>query len=262
MQSLLGFDRILAYGKWGEAVIRRTLGEQESEKRRLTSLPHAIDTAVFYPRDRNASRAFFFPITGAATLRGEKTLIQSEELLIGCVCTNQARKDIGLLMETVAILSRQRKVKLWLHTDVMERHYSIPALLMDFGLLDRVVISLGHIPDDAMAKAYSACDITIAPGPEGFGFPLLESQFCGTPVVSSSYAGGADIVPRVWQVDPVAFRYEGIWACKRPVSNAQDWANKISEIAVNRCSYPSEYGWDRLWAEQWEPWFRRSSSGL
>lgn len=256
-QNLLGFDRILAYGNWGKNVIRRTLGDQESEKRGLTSLPHGIDTSIFYPRNKQTSRAFFFPITGASTFRGEKELVKSDETLIGCVCTNQARKDIGLLIETVAILSRQRKVRLWLHTDALERHYSIPALLVDFGLIDRVAISLGHIPDDKMASAYSACDITIAPGAEGFGFPIAESLACGTPVVTGAYAGGAELVPHEMKVSPLGFRYESLWSCRRPVYDPQDFAVKANEWIGNSATLDLRYEWMNNWI-LFEKWFRES----
>lgn len=255
--SLMGFDKILAYGKFGENVIRNTLGEQESQNRGLTSLPHGIDSGIFYPRDRGTSRAFFFSITGAATLRGERELIKPDEALIGIVATNQSRKDFGTVLEAVSILSRQRKIRLWIHTDQLEREtaWSLPSLLVDFGLVDRTIISIGHLSDDNLAKAYSACDVTIGPGPEGFGFPLLEAQFCGTPVVASSYAGGSDITAKEWQVDPVAFRYEGIWASKRPVHKAEDWAAKVSEFIGKRCNHSGEYDWDRLWL-RWDNWFR------
>lgn len=260
-QSLLGFDRILAYGKFGEDVIQRTLGENECSIRDLMSLPHGIDTEVFYPRNRQTSRAFFFSYTGAASLFGKKDLINPDETLIGCVATNQFRKDYPLLIEAVSILSRNRKIRLWIHTDSLERHWSIPALLADFGLLDRTVISLGHTPDDAMAKAYSACDITIAPGPEGFGYPIAESLSCGTPAIHGSYAGGAEIVPRNMQVDPVAFRYEGIWACKRPVYRAQNWASQASmwpSVIDKTPSLDPIYDWKNLWP-RWESWFREAA---
>jgi glycosyltransferase involved in cell wall biosynthesis len=258
-QNLLGFDRILAYGKFGEDVIRRTLGEQESEKRHLTSLPHGIDTDVFYPRNKQTSRAFFFSFTGAASIFGKKDLIKQDELLIGCVATNQFRKDMPLLIETVAILSRERKIRLWLHTDSLERSsgWSIPALLADHGLLDRAVVSLGHIADEAMAKAYSACDLTLAPGPEGWGFPIAESLACGTPVVHGSYAGGADIVPTEMQVPPVAFRYEGIWASKRPVYRPEDWAAKANEWAGRRARLDTRYSWTENW-KAWEAYLREA----
>lgn len=259
-QNLLGFDKILAYGKFGENVIRRTLGEQESDKRGLTSLPHGIDSSVFYPRNRQTSRAFFFPITGAATLRGDKELIKSDETLIGIVATNQSRKDYGMALEAVSILSRQMKIRLWIHTDELERSsgWSIPALLVDFGILDRTVISLGHLTDDSLAKAYSACDITIAPAPEGFGYPIAESLACGTPVICGSYAGGADIAPTIMQVDPVAFRYEGIWATKRPIYHALDFVSASKEWIGQRYDYsvlPHEFDWNNLWPK-WETFFR------
>jgi glycosyltransferase involved in cell wall biosynthesis len=256
-QRLLGFDRILAYGKWGEDVIRRTLGDQESEKRGLTSLPHGINIDTFYPRERLAARGFFFSITGASTIFGKKDLIQSDEVLIGIVCTNQSRKDFGVALEAVAILSRQRKIRLWLHTDVLERVncWSIPSLLVDFGLLERTIISLEFLSDDALAKAYSACDVTIAPGAEGWGFPIAESLACGTPVIHGDYAGGAELVPSEMRVSPVAFRLESLWACKRPVYNAEDWAAKVNEWIGKRTSLDSKYFWENNW-EGWEKWFR------
>ena len=259
-QNLIGFDRILAYGKFGEDVIRRTLGDDVSANRHLTSLPHGIDTDVFYPRERSSARAFFYTITGACTSRGEKELIRPDEVLIGIVCTNQSRKDYGLALEAVSILSRQRPIRLWIHTDTVQRVgcWSIPDLLVDFGILDRTVISEGHLSDDALAKAYSAYDITIAPGAEGFGYPIAESLACGTPVVTGNYAGGAELAP-LNLVNHCAFRYESIWSCKRPVYSPQDWAYKIVEMLqfpemCNRSLDP-RYDWKNNSAG-WEKWFR------
>lgn len=256
-QNLLGFDRILAYGEFGEDVIRRTLGEQESEKRGLTSLPHGVDTDIFYSKDHETARESFFSITGAASIFRESEPIEPDEILIGAVATNQFRKDMPLLIETVSILARNRKIRFWLHTDVLERTggWSIPALLVDFGIMDRTVISLDHIPDSDMARAYSACDLTIAPGPEGFGLPIAESLACGTPVIHGAYAGGADILPEEMQVGPVAFRYEGIWACKRPVYRAEDWAAKAEEWIGKSADLYSRYDWNRNWLK-WEKWLK------
>ena len=259
-QNLLGFDKILAYGRWGEDVIRETLGDQESEKRGLTSLPHGIDTEIFYPRDRQTSRAFFFSITGAATLRGERELIKPDEALIGIVATNQSRKDFGMALEAVSILSRQREIRLWIHTDTMEREsaWSLPALLIDFGLVDRTILSLGHLPDDSLAKAYSACDVVLGIAPEGFGYAHVESLACGTPCVTGSFAGGAELVSRTMRVDPIAFRYEGIWASKRPVYNPQDWAEKANSWIGSRATLDRKYEWTENW-KNWEVYLKEAA---
>jgi glycosyltransferase involved in cell wall biosynthesis len=253
MQTLLGFDRILAYGPFGESVIRKTIGEEESSKRNLTNLPHGIDGTVFCERDRVLSRKLFLQITGAQSLTGNTLPVAEDELLLGIISTNQARKDFGLVLEACSILSRDRKIRLWIHTDVLERCWSIPSLLIDYGLIDRTIISLNRLPDENLSYALSACDLTIGPGAEGFGLPLLESQYCGTPVVTGSYAGGADIVPKEWQVDPDAFRYEGEYACKRPVYTAWRWASTVNSLIGKRCDRPDEYDWNNLWP-RWKKW--------
>ena len=263
--TLLGFDRLLAYGPFGESVIRKTIGDQESVKRHLTWLPHGIDGEVFHQLPRQLSRKTFLQYTGAQTLLAilgvnpEIKPIEEDEVLIGIICTNQSRKDIPLALETCSILSRNRKIRVWLHTDSLERNYSIPSLLVDYDLLQNTLISLETISDQSMAAAYSGCDLTIGAGPEGFGLPLLESQYCGCPVVHGSYAGGADIVPIEWQVEPHAFRYEGSYASKRPVYNAEDWARKAEEWIGKRASLDSRYEWKNLWPNEWESWFREAA---
>lgn len=255
-QTLLGYERLLAYGPWGEEVIAQTLGEEESRKRNLDYRPHGIDTAVFYPRDRGHCRFKFGSITGARTLLNRPQLgsILENEVLVGIVATNQARKDWALGIETAALLAKQRKLRLWIHVDKLEKYWSIPALLADYDLLDKAMISLGFLPDEAMAEAYSACDLTLGIGPEGWGFPLAESQACGTPVVTGSYAGGSDIVPKAMQVDPIAFRYEGIYSSTRPVFNAAHWAARAVQFLDRRVTLDPRYAWENLWP-RWEAWF-------
>jgi len=256
-QTLLGYDRALAYGPWAEALLRQTIGEEESRSRQLTWRPHGIDTTIFYPRDRAHCRFKFGAITGARTLPRKPQLgsILPNEVLIGIVATNQARKDWALGIETAALLAKQRKLRLWIHIDILEKHWSIPALLADYGLLDKAIVSLGVLPDDTMAMAYSACDLTLGIGPEGWGFPLAESQACGTPVVTGSYAGGADIVPQEMQIEPVIFRYEGVYGSKRPVFRAEDWVDRAVQFLDKRVSLDPEYDWQNLWP-RWEAWFR------
>ena len=256
-QTLLGFERTLAYGPWAEKVIKHTLGEDESRSRRLDQRPHGIDTTVFYPRGRVHCRFKFGAITGARTLLARPQLgsILHNEVLVGIVATNQVRKDWALGVETAALIAKRRKLRLWIHVDKLEKYWSIPALLADYELLDTAMISLGFLPDEAMAEAYSACDLTLGIGPEGWGFPLAESQACGTPVITGSYAGGSDIVPKEMQVEPIAFRYEGLYSSKRPVFDPADWADRALRFLDERVTLDPQYAWANLWP-RWEEWFR------
>lgn len=272
-QALAGFDRVLAYSAWGEEIIRATLGPSVSTEIDLTSIPHGIDTSIFYPRNHADCRANFFHITKANYIRGTVTAIWGDEPLVGTVATNQGRKDWGLWAESCALfLRRHPKARFWIHTDVLERYWSIPALLIDFGLMDKTVLSLGYLEDELMAKAYSACDLTLGIGSgEGFGFPIFESLFCGTPCIHGNYGGAPEHMSKQLLVNPAvledgtsAHRYEGIFCCKRPVFDAQHWADKMANLvnleqlekSLIAQSVTSQLGWSAVWP-RFEVWFRK-----
>jgi glycosyltransferase involved in cell wall biosynthesis len=252
-QILKGSDRILAYGKWGAEIVDRTMGLPDGTTQ---FLPHGIDTEVFYERDRAWSRKTFVSYTKACTLMGNLAdRVKSDEVLISIVATNQARKDFALGIETVALLSKTHNVRLWVKTDVAERHWSIPALLLDFGVADRAMITIGDLTDDELARAYSASDLVLGIAPEGFGYVHVESLSCGTPCIVGSYGGGAELVPSEMRVNPVAFRYESIWSCKRPVYNPLDWTIKANEWIGRRATMDSRYDWKVNWIG-WDKWLR------
>jgi glycosyltransferase involved in cell wall biosynthesis len=264
--TLLGFDRILAYGAFGEGVICRSIGDVEADKRHLTNLPHGIDSSIFYPRDRFTSRTYFLQDTGAQSIlqmlgvSGATTApIADDETLIGICATNQSRKDWSLGLECCSILSRKQKIRVWCHKDSLERFWSLPSLLIDYGLIDKAIVSLGQIPDESMASAYSASDLSFGIGPEGYGFCLAESMACGTPCITGSYANNPALVHPDMLIDPVAFRYEGSYASRRPVYRAEDWAAKAEEWIGKRASLDPRYCWENLWKNEWEPYLREAA---
>ena len=256
-KTLLGFDRTLAYGEWARGVVERSIGVQAASERDLDILPHGIDTEIFYEEDRTLCRSLFPKITGAQGITVAPAPIKADELLVGIVATNQNRKDWALGIETAALIAKERKLRLWIHTDALERYWSIPALLVDHGLLGQAMISLGYLPDEQMAEAYSACDVTLGIGAgEGWGYPLAESLACGTPVIHGNYAGGAEIVSAAMRVEPIAYRSEGLYSSKRPVFDAQAWATRALEFAGQRVVLDPQYAWQNLWP-RWQSWFRK-----
>lgn len=253
-ETLQGADRILAYGKWAADIVDRTRNVKEGT---CDYLPHGINSAVFYERDRMFCRSFFPSITQSFTITGSSVKpLGNQELTVGCVATNQTRKNLQLAIEAFSKIPHTRK-RLWIKTDVMERHWSIPALLLDYGVEHNTAITLADLTDDQMAQAYSAMDLTFAPGlGEGFGYPISESLFCGTPCIHTDYGGAPEWMGNPYLlVKPIAYYYEGIYSCKRPVCSAQDWADKAISLIGKRCNHNGDIDWNTLWP-RFEAWFR------
>lgn len=259
-QSLLRYDRVLAYSKWAEDIIM----ESFKGTRALVdvhSLPHGIDEDMFFSVDHEAARLMFFARSGAQTLFGKQQPLQKNELLVGVVATNQLRKDWSLACEVVAELKNKWRgpVRMWMHVDSIDRHWSIPGLIADYGLIDEAMISLRHNPDDYMRDAYGACDVTLGIGlGEGFGYPIFESIFSGTPCVHGNYGGAPEHMTEECLVEPIAYFSEGITGSKRPVFNPNDWVEKILGVAGKRSVMPAELGWSKLWT-RWERWLRQGA---
>jgi glycosyltransferase involved in cell wall biosynthesis len=262
-ETYKGYDRVLAYTKWAEQLLLQTLGAEESRKRALGSLPHGIDTSVFYPRPRQEARLAFRDRLIGPELASRYPLNVGNKLCIGIVATNQSRKDYGLGIEAVAKIAKTRDVLLWIHTDVPERQWSIPGLLQDFGLTRDAFLTVGHRTDEDLAQSYSACDVTICPGlGEGFCFPAAESLACGCPIVAGDTAAIPEFAPENMLCPPVAYRIESPYSIYRPVYSAAEWADKVLELTAQeqpmerKSLLPPELDWNGtiLWPA-WEKWF-------
>lgn len=245
------YDRVLGYGRWGAEILKSVRGD------RVPYLPHGLDLDTWTYR-----------VDGETLERVERMFHRRRgEWILGCVATNQPRKDLALFCATLAELRRRgEKVKGWLHTDRLIRHWSIPGLITDFGLGKHLVVTL-QLTDQELAAAYASCGVTVAPGlGEGFGYPIVESLACGTPCAHGDYAGGAELLPlNAWRVPVQAERLEGFYALRRPiisptdmanaVQRALDWKRSDERVVQTYCRLAVEHlGWDHLWP-RWRRWF-------
>lgn len=240
-ETMKQFDRVLDYSAFSCGVTGNT-----------EHLPHGIDTSAFKPHDKVTCKRKFREL-GFQSLK-------DDSFLVGIVATNQARKDWALGLETCRILlDRGLDVKVWAHVDLLERFWSLPNLIADFGLQDRVIITNARFSDEHLSEFYSACDVTLSIGlGEGFGFPTYEALACGTPVVTGDYCG-SEWLPPVSRILPLASRYEGIYSCKRPVYDAGEWADRVQNVAGTAVRVNPEIDWSNLWP-RWEKWFREGAA--
>jgi glycosyltransferase involved in cell wall biosynthesis len=251
-ETICEFERVLLYSQWAVDLCRRSGIEN------VSAIPHGIEASIFTPHSRRESRRWF-----GTSVVGQRFSFEDDHFVIGVVATNQPRKDWHLAIETAAILRDKygKNVRLWLHTDRLERHWSIPTLLVDYGFMDatksHAIITTGDLSDEQMAVAYSACDVTLAPGRgEGFGFPLAESLACGTPVIHGAYGGAVDWMPKQFLVHPCGYNHEGLYGEKRPVFSAGAWAECAVNARREDAKLPPCLEWGTLWKE-FENWFRQ-----
>lgn len=225
----------------------RTLGDIPCDV-----IPHGFDPAVFYPRER---------VEGLMMLN----LPPDTKHLVGIVATNQARKDWGLMADTCRLLARaDDSIRFWWHVDSLDRNWNLPLLVQEFELEGKVLITK-QASEDALAKAYSACDVTLAPGlGEGFGYPILESIACGTPVVHGEYGAGQEIINSSnggCAIKPREHRWEtSSFPILRPVYRADRWSEAtLTLMDLKRTRWlkydVAHYAWANL-APTWEAWIR------
>lgn len=244
-ETMKGFDRVIDYSEFSSKITDNP-----------TWLPHGIDTSIFKPYPRAQARERF----AESGFHG----LAPDTFLIGIVATNQIRKNWQLGMEVCRRLSDSGlNVRVWIHTDVMDRYWSIGNLIVDYGMVGKVAVTSQRFTDEQMAQLYSACDITLGIGPEGFGYPIAESLACGVPCFAGSYGAQVEFLPHRFQIDPTDYYYEGAFCSKRPVHRAQRWVARIlawneDRLRLNlwRVSLPERIDWNGpiLWPA-WEKWF-------
>jgi glycosyltransferase involved in cell wall biosynthesis len=251
------FDRVLAYGRYGAGVLKRTLG------RPVQWLPHGIEPAVY--RETTEEQR-----TWAQAKLGPHAI---GKIVIGCVMTNQFRKDFGLLFESLAQLKhRGYPIYLWLHTDELVKAWSVQQLVEDFGLQRLVTVTgnAGALSDQELSALYHACTITALPSlGEGFGYPIVESLACGVPVVHTQWGGGEGYVPKVeWKVPVRERRLDSVYAIARPVMRPEDWANAMERAIKWRQEEDpnllrgylqgsvAHLAWSKLWP-RWYAWLKQ-----
>jgi glycosyltransferase involved in cell wall biosynthesis len=253
-------DRVIAYGRWASTILKR------GRPGPVPYLPHGLTLSAYAPPSE-AEQAWVTAQLGPQ--------VRAQDQVIGCVATNQPRKDLGLYFRSLqALRERGHKVYGWLHTDTLTKAWSVVQLVEDCGLAKRVTVSTREYSDRELAILYQRCSVTIAPGlGEGFGYPIVESLASGVPVVHGDFGGGRELVPKTeWRFPVREVRLEGIYAQRRPVFRAEDVANAIERIwqwrdqigeadAAGYCrGAVAHLDWASLWP-RWRAWIRHGVEG-
>lgn len=237
------YRHVLGYGRWGAEVLKSIVGGEQQ----VQYLPHGINFDTFKP------------------------YASDQELnMVGCVMANIPRKDFAMLFQVWSLLAQwDASLTFWLHTNYeVTQHWSVPELMDSFPALESKVILTGprdrkaELSDDQLAQMYSRCLCTILPsGGEGFGYPIVESMACGTPVLHLNYAGGAELIPFArFRPQPQSFRLEGSYVLQRPNVNEMDYFTACVQAITMKRTQPETASYLRgsvqhlSWSALWPRW--------
>ncbi len=167
----------IAYTRYGAQQLR--LGGYTGP---LTTVPHRVDTTVFYPEDRWEARKL---------LAFDQLGFTETSFIVGNVNRNQPRKRLDLTIAYFAKWWKRRgcpeNAYLLVHC-ALEDHagWNLINLAKHFGVHQRIIFTGGHTLQtpstvDRMRHIYSACNVGINTGlGEGWGLTAMEFMACGT----------------------------------------------------------------------------------
>ncbi len=248
--------RVIAMTRFGE----KALNDAGIET--VGYIPHAIDTEVYKPQPENKPNY-------RAGLK-----LPQDAFVVGMVAANQgfpSRKAFPQVFEAFAEFERRHDdAMLYLHSDVLGLNHGINLVELahasgipenKLATSDQVLLHLG-IPPDIVAGVYNAFDVTMLPSlGEGFGIPLIESQACGVPVITTDWTAMTELCGAGWLVDGDRW-YDGSQRSFQKVPRVADILDALEQAYEHRGDvvlsqkareFALGYDADRVFAEQWVP---------
>lgn len=162
--------------------------------------------------------------------------------VIGYVGALNRRKALPYLMRAIRIMKASHPelpAKLVICGEKKQEYDALVTLAKELGL-NQIVEFRGSLTDEELVDAYNSFDVFVLPSEwEGFGFPILEAQRCGVPVIIRE---DAHIPAEVSK-------------CCLKATSEEDMAERIHELLTNRnlrqtvieegLEYSQQFTWER-----------------
>ena len=190
-------------------------------------VPHGIDTQVFKPpQDRLALRQkykmdkrFTVGMNGANKDNIRKAY---GEQLEAFACFSRNHPEANALMS----LHTLRAAPTGLNLLRMAERKGIPTRV---AFNDNYAITIGGITPALLAEWYGTLDVLMGRSyGEGFGIPLVESQACGTPVITGDFSAMDELCGSGWRVTGQKFWNE---------HHGSDWSTPLIDYKCPECGH-------------------------
>lgn len=224
-------------------------------------VPHAIDTNVFRPGDKDEAR--------------ERAGLPKDAFVVAMVAANYgkdaARKAFyEQILAFAQLHAKHPDAVLALHTNVSSprQGVDIHRLLDDAGLpktayviSDQYRMRIG-VPAEAVADIYRAADVlTNTSWGEGFGVTIVEAQACGTPVVVTDTTSMPELCGSGWLVDTEPWWHDSMaaWARKPLIGSIVESYEQAyskardTEVRARAFAFAQDYDADLVAEKFWRP---------
>lgn len=185
--------------------------------------PHAIDTSVYRPIDKQEAR--------------EALSVPEGKFVIGMVAANKGNPSRKCFYEALVAFrdfhEKHPDSILYLHTEMTGRFEGVNLfnLLAAIEMPDDAVffadqnkVMFDPLPPGMMAALYSSFDVLLSPSAgEGFGIPVLEAQACGVPAIVTDFSAQKEVCGAGWRI-----AWEGFWTLQESFQAKPD----IEDITV------------------------------
>lgn len=260
-----------AVSKWGQV---------QMAKRGLQSvyLPHGVDVRVMRPPgDRKETRRQVIDDGKFMSLDGKLVPARFADgrFVVGINFMNNDKFRKFICEQFIAFAEFHEKhpdALLSVHSIAMlPDGYNLLNLCRELGIEKAVMFANQHklvtgaYSPEFLAGWYGAvCDVTMHCGNEGFGLTRIESQACGTPIITAGWGNGLELLGKGagWKVQGQKFyndthqkfwRIPFITSIKRALEQAYQDARKPAVRAAAREFAEREYDIDLIVANYWKP---------
>ncbi len=260
LERLRYVDYPVAYSQFG-------LRELEKVGVKVSYVPHAIDTELFSPGDKQEAREHLdippdvFLVTVVAANKGYPPRKSWPELLAAFAQFREEHLDALLYCHTSK--KPHGSGGAGVYFDPLIQELGIPKNSIAFPQQGALAVG---VPEEDIVAIYRASDVMLLPSrAEGFGLPVIEAQACGCPVIVQDcsampelVANGVIIEPlqRQWlpqlgywwelaSVERIAYALEHIYN----FDDEKREAGREKGIAFVR----EQYEWDSVWGKYWVP---------
>jgi len=228
IRSLSGANHLISVSGWSADQVSKILN---IPREIISVVYNGLDHALFYPREKWESR--------------KRLNLPLDAKIILNLGSEIKRKNLQTLLKSLRLIVNKNPKAILLR--IGEKTAAISKLIDDLRLSENIRY-LDFVPESDLPYVYGSADVLVIPSlEEGFGFPVIEAQACGLPVIASRRSslpevGGSNCFYIEKEEDEVLLAEMIVDVISAPIS-------RLATIIEGGIENAGKFSWERNAAE-------------